>query len=290
MTIQPTDPHNPPAGRPEFFSVSSTSYGWRCPGGPGCADGHELGYPAQWFAHAAYDQHVAQHHTVEFGRPFVLQRDQDVSGISGTGVVAEGVVWTDGTAAIRWRGDRPSTTAWSSVDDLIAIHGHGGGTRIVWADDTTHERSPDSVRTLPDTVPTCDDSPSADTRRTPSDTDLTDPDTLRHEYAAAIRAHSWAAPGTGIDAITDSVMAIHDRAQDALRTTLAREQLKTAMLEADNHRLARQARRVRHYAESRATAGGDNIASASWILHILDGTDQAAEQRPPLPRRQRHAR
>ncbi|MFI9235803.1 hypothetical protein [Streptomyces sp. NPDC053079] len=253
------------------------------------------GYATAAASLAGYADHIRHHHgapsePLQFGRPFALQRDRDVSGVSGVGIVADGCLWPDGTASIRWRGDRPSTTAWSSVDDLIAIHGHDGATRIIWADNTTHERSPDSVRTLPDTASTCKDTLSADIGRTPSDTDLTDPATLRHEYAAAIRAHSWAAPGTGIDAITDSVIAVHDRAQDALRTSLALEKLKTAKLEAATHLLARQARRVRRYAESRATAKGDNIASASWILHILDGTDQADEQRPPLPRRQRHAR
>jgi len=65
-------------------------------------------------------------------RLFQLERDVDVSGISGTGVVAEGVEFTDGTCVIRWRGDRQSTVVWPSVQDVEAIHGHGGATRIVW--------------------------------------------------------------------------------------------------------------------------------------------------------------
>jgi hypothetical protein len=67
-------------------------------------------------------------------RVFTLVRDQDVTGISGTGTVADGVVWPDGTVSIRWRGDRPSIVFWDSLDHAEAIHGHGGATQIVWVD------------------------------------------------------------------------------------------------------------------------------------------------------------
>lgn len=67
-------------------------------------------------------------------RRFELHRDEDVTGISGTGIVAEGVEFEDGTAVVRWRGDRRSTVVWPSMDDVEAIHGHGGATRIVMVD------------------------------------------------------------------------------------------------------------------------------------------------------------
>jgi hypothetical protein len=67
-------------------------------------------------------------------RRFELHRDTDVSGISGTGVVAQGVLFTDGAVAIRWLGGRPSTVLWANIEDPIAIHGHGGHTRFVWLD------------------------------------------------------------------------------------------------------------------------------------------------------------
>lgn len=67
--------------------------------------------------------------------PFLLRRDEDETGISGTGDVAEGVLFTDGTVAIRWRGERTSTVVWSSLADVEAIHGHGGKTRIVWEEE-----------------------------------------------------------------------------------------------------------------------------------------------------------
>lgn len=67
-------------------------------------------------------------------KTFVLRRTADVSGVSGTGDVAEGVVFSDGAVAIRWRGARPSTVVWNSIDDAMAIHGHGGATQLVWTE------------------------------------------------------------------------------------------------------------------------------------------------------------
>jgi hypothetical protein len=67
-------------------------------------------------------------------RRFLLDRDVDVSGVSGTGVVAEGVVFTDGTVVIRWTVEYRSTAIYASVADLMAIHGHDGSTRMHWVD------------------------------------------------------------------------------------------------------------------------------------------------------------
>lgn len=68
-------------------------------------------------------------------RLFHLQRDRDVSGVSGTGRVANGVLWPDGTVSLRWIGERPSTVTWDRLADAEHVHGHGGATRIVWADE-----------------------------------------------------------------------------------------------------------------------------------------------------------
>ncbi len=70
-------------------------------------------------------------------RRFHLLRHHDVIGVSGEGVVADGILWPDGTASVRWRGDHPSVVFWDrgqvSVDH---VHGHGGYTEIVWVDPT----------------------------------------------------------------------------------------------------------------------------------------------------------
>jgi hypothetical protein len=66
-------------------------------------------------------------------RTFILERTKDVTGISGTGRVAEGIEYSDGTVALRWIvGEHKSTVLWSSIDDVREIHGHGGATSIVW--------------------------------------------------------------------------------------------------------------------------------------------------------------
>lgn len=67
-------------------------------------------------------------------RRFHLYRDVDVSGISGTGKVAEGVEWSDGTVALRWLGDSPSSVHWDNLALVEKTHGHDGLTRVVWMD------------------------------------------------------------------------------------------------------------------------------------------------------------
>lgn len=67
-------------------------------------------------------------------RRFELHRDTDVSGVSGTGVVADGILWPDGSANIRWRGAMPSVVFWHSMEHAEAVHGHVGSTRFVWLD------------------------------------------------------------------------------------------------------------------------------------------------------------
>src|SRR5262245_15896268 len=67
-------------------------------------------------------------------RRFQLMRDEDVSGVSGTGVVADGVEFPDGSVALRFRGDWPTTNPHPSIESVIGVHGHGGKTRVVWLD------------------------------------------------------------------------------------------------------------------------------------------------------------
>ena len=45
----------------------------------------------------------------------------------------EGVIFTDGTCAIRWLTARGSTSFWNSFEDMMDIHGHPEyGSEIVW--------------------------------------------------------------------------------------------------------------------------------------------------------------
>lgn len=68
-------------------------------------------------------------------RRFHLLREVDVSGVSGTGIVAEGVMFSDGKAVLRWiAGDHRSTVIWDDINDALVIHGHNGATKLVWID------------------------------------------------------------------------------------------------------------------------------------------------------------
>ena len=69
-------------------------------------------------------------------RRFLVVRHEDVSGVSGTGIVCEGIQFSDTHAAIHWIGSKyPWTTpAPEGVVAIKDIHGHGKKTELVWVD------------------------------------------------------------------------------------------------------------------------------------------------------------
>ena len=67
-------------------------------------------------------------------RSFELYRHRDLTGKSGTGVVAWGTLWPDGTVSLRWAGATPSFSNWDNLDVLIDVHGHEGATVPRWLD------------------------------------------------------------------------------------------------------------------------------------------------------------
>lgn len=78
-------------------------------------------------------------------RRFVLVRHADVSGVSGTGMVAEGIEFSDGRVATRWLAPvgRPAQTCvWDRIGDVLAVHGHGGLTELRWVDTATVHADP----------------------------------------------------------------------------------------------------------------------------------------------------
>lgn len=68
-------------------------------------------------------------------RRFVLQRDVDSTGTSGTGVVAEGVEFSNGQVAIHWISQLESVNVYANAKVLTALHGHSGNTSIRWIDE-----------------------------------------------------------------------------------------------------------------------------------------------------------
>lgn len=63
-------------------------------------------------------------------RTFKLIRSEDVSGVSGTGVVAEGVVFHDGQVVLSWFGRHHTLEVAPNVETVLEIHGHQGRTVI----------------------------------------------------------------------------------------------------------------------------------------------------------------
>jgi hypothetical protein len=65
--------------------------------------------------------------------PFVLRRAEDVTGVSGTGIVADGALFPaagQNKAVVRWRGERGSTVVWDRIQHVKEIHGHDGRTTV----------------------------------------------------------------------------------------------------------------------------------------------------------------
>lgn len=67
-------------------------------------------------------------------RRFKLVREVDVSGISGIGVVAFGIMFGDRSAVLRWCSRLSSTAVYSDIEDVVSIHGHEGNTKLEWID------------------------------------------------------------------------------------------------------------------------------------------------------------
>ena len=65
-------------------------------------------------------------------RRFIFDRIEDVSGVSGIGIVADGVLFQNGFIVLSWRTNLLSLETWTSIDDMMKCHGHNGKTQIIW--------------------------------------------------------------------------------------------------------------------------------------------------------------
>ncbi len=68
---------------------------------------------------------------------FYLERFVDASGVTGTGKVAEGVIFTNGWVAMTWITDLgfSGVAIYPSIEMVGQVHGHGGLTKVVFIDD-----------------------------------------------------------------------------------------------------------------------------------------------------------
>jgi hypothetical protein len=65
-------------------------------------------------------------------RKFYLLRHEDVHNNSGTGVVAEGVIFDNGMGALTWLTDEPTVTTFvRGVRGVKRLHGHDGKTEVI---------------------------------------------------------------------------------------------------------------------------------------------------------------
>ncbi len=64
-------------------------------------------------------------------KTFYLLRKEDVSGTSGTGVVAEGAIFDNGMVAMTWLSQFPTVTMFPNVKTVMQIHSHEGRTVMV---------------------------------------------------------------------------------------------------------------------------------------------------------------
>jgi hypothetical protein len=64
-------------------------------------------------------------------RKFHLERHEDVSGLSGVGIVAVGVIYPSGMCVMEWCTPIKSVGHYNSIADLEALHGHEGRTKVV---------------------------------------------------------------------------------------------------------------------------------------------------------------
>lgn len=65
-------------------------------------------------------------------RNFQLVRDEDASGVSGTGLVAEGVEFSSGMVAVTWLSQFSAVNVYANMRVVEELHGHDGKTRIVF--------------------------------------------------------------------------------------------------------------------------------------------------------------
>ena len=61
---------------------------------------------------------------------FYLERTEDESGISGTGRIAQGIVFDNGKVALTWLSEHPTVTVYDNLGEVRAIHGHNGKTEV----------------------------------------------------------------------------------------------------------------------------------------------------------------
>lgn len=80
-------------------------------------------------------------------KPFYLQRNQDVHGVSGTGIVAIGAEYPSGTCVVEWLTFTTTITHFKNLEHVKEIHGHEGATEIIMGDPPGNEEEEPKKKT-----------------------------------------------------------------------------------------------------------------------------------------------
>mgnify|MGYP001561308698 FL=1 len=70
---------------------------------------------------------------------FYLKRDKDISGVSGTGNVADGVEFANGMCALSFHSEYPHCNVYASMRVLEEVHGHEGATKVIFVGEEQEE-------------------------------------------------------------------------------------------------------------------------------------------------------
>lgn len=85
--------------------------------------------------------HLAVDGNMNASRRFNFVRTEDVSGVSGTGVVGEGVEFTNGKVCFTWHSSKSSVAIYDNIKTFISVHGHEGKGNIEWVDEDHESKS-----------------------------------------------------------------------------------------------------------------------------------------------------
>lgn len=81
-------------------------------------------------------------------RRFILKRDEDETGMSGTGTVAYGVEFNNGMVVMSWDSKFTSVSTFTSISVVEQLHSHSGkdNTEVLWVDEK--HRTPEHLLEL----------------------------------------------------------------------------------------------------------------------------------------------
>lgn len=70
---------------------------------------------------------------------FLLVRTEDATGTSGTGIVAEGVEFSNGQVALHWLSQLESVSIYANIKVVEKLHGHEGSTVVKYCERAINE-------------------------------------------------------------------------------------------------------------------------------------------------------